>query len=125
MIPESIVGEVDALRRASYEVEAIEAEGWFNVVFSKYRLPPGYNKPDTTLLIKLPLSYRNGKPDMFWTEEDLRLQSGAIPRSADSIESALGKQWRRFSWHPQNWNPATDDLTTYLEFVNQRLAQAV
>lgn len=117
MIPEFIVGEVDALRRAGYEVEAIEAEGWFNVVFSKYRLPPGYNKPDTTLLFKLPLSYRNGKPDMFWTEEDLRLQSGVIPRSADSIESAV-------SWHPQNWNPATDDVTTYLEFVNQRLAQA-
>jgi len=125
MIPDFIIEEIEALRGAGYKVEVIEAEGWFNVVFTSYPLPSGYNKPATDLLARLPLSYRNGKPDMFWTDTDLRLQNGGTPRSADSVEQALGKQWRRFSWHAQNWNPATDNLSTYLEFVNRRLAQAV
>jgi hypothetical protein len=61
---------------------------------------------------------------MFWTDQDLTLEGGGIPRNADSIETALEKPWRRFSWHPQNWNPGTDNLRTFLEFVNARLAKA-
>ena len=125
MIPEFVTQEVEALRHAGYVVEVIEADGWLNVVFPNHGLPPGYNKRATQLLVRLPLSYCNGKPDMFWADEDLRLQNGGIPRSADCLEPALGKHWRRFSWHLQNWNPATDNLFTYLEFVNRRLAQAV
>ena len=125
MMPDFLLEEIESLRRGGLKVERSEAEGWFNVVFLGYPLPPGYNKPAADLLLKLPLSYRNGKPDMFWTDVDLRLQNGNIPRSADSVERALDREWRRFSWHPQDWNPATDDLQTYLEFVNRRLAQAV
>lgn len=60
---------------------------------------------------------------MFWTDVGLGLKDGQTPRSADHIEEALGKQWRRFSWHPQNWNPGVDNLRTYLEFVNNRLSK--
>jgi Prokaryotic E2 family E len=125
MIPEFLSGEIEQLRAKGYTVEVTEAEGWFNVVFPNYPLPSGFNKAVTQLLIKLPLSYRNGKPDMFWVDEDLTLKNGSVPRSGDSIEPALGRKWRRFSWHPQNWNPASDNLTTYLEFVNNRLSKAV
>ena len=125
MIPEFLNEEIAQLRAVDYSVDVTEAEGWFNVVFSNYPLPSGFNKAVTQLLIKLPLSYRNGKPDMFWVDEDLTLKEGGVPKSADSIEQALEKKWRRFSWHPQNWNPATDNLTTYLEFVNNRLSKAV
>lgn len=123
MIPAFITEEIEQLRAEGHAVEVTEAEGWFNVVFSSYPLPPGYSKELTQLLIRLPLSYRNGKPDMFWVDEDMKLKGGGVPRSADSIEPALGKRWRRFSWHPQNWNPAGDNVKTYLEFVNRRLAQ--
>ncbi len=95
------------------------------MIVHNYSLPPGFNKASTELLIKAPMSYRNGRPDMFWTDEDLTLNNGGIPRNADSIEMALGKRWRRFSWHPQNWNPGVDNLRTYLEFINARLAKGV
>ena len=62
---------------------------------------------------------------MFWTDTDLVLAGGQVPKNADLIETILGGQWRRFSWHPQNWNPGADDLCTYLEFVNDRLAKGV
>jgi hypothetical protein len=62
---------------------------------------------------------------MFWVESDVTLATGAIPKNGDSVEQALGRHWRRFSWHLQNWNPGRDDLKTYLEFVNSRLAKCV
>lgn len=125
MLPPQLVEEVEELRREGTAIELIEAEGWANVVIRKHIVPKGYSKGLTDLLMKFPLSYPNGRPDMFWTDEDLTLDGGKIPQSADSIETVLGSRWRRFSWHPQNWNPGVDNLRTYLEFVNNRLAKVV
>jgi hypothetical protein len=125
MITGIITSEVEQLRASGYSADLIEAEGWFNLIFSNYTLPPGYTKSATQLLIKLPLSYPNGKPDMFWVDEDVLLKNGSVPQSAEVVEQLLNKKWRRFSWHPQNWNPSVDNVTTYLEFINRRLAKAV
>jgi len=94
-------------------------------LFRDYAVPPGYNAPTTTLLLRFPLSYPNGQPDMFWTDPTLTRADGGNPQNADQFEEPLGQRWRRFSWHPQRWNPAKDDLRTYLEFVNTGLARAV
>lgn len=125
MLPQQLVQEVEELRKEGYSIELIETEGWANVVFHNYPILSGYSKALTKLLLKIPISYPNGQPDMFWTNVDLTLKDGQVPRSAEQIESAIGKQWRRFSWHPQNWNPGVDNLRTYLEFVNNRLSKIV
>lgn len=125
MLPEQIVREVEELQKDGYSIDLIDAEGWANVVFHSYALPSGYNKKSTDLLLRFPISYPHGRPDMFWTDHDLTLVGGGIPKNADVVEPALGKKWRRFSWHPKNWNPGADNLCTYLEFVNNRLAKAV
>jgi hypothetical protein len=124
VLPSPITDEVNTLKEEGYTVEVIESEGWANIVFHSYPVPPQFSKPFTDLLVKLPLSYPNGRPDMFWTDDDLAFKDGRIPRSAEQIETALGKRWRRFSWHPQNWIPGTDNLQTYLEFVNNRFAKS-
>jgi len=124
MIPEQIDKEIEDLRKEDHSIDLIEADGWANIVFHNFSVPPGYSKAMTTLLIKLPMSYPNGRPDMFWTDEDLILKYGRLPRNADVIETALGKNWRRFSWHPQSWNPGADNFCTYLEFVNSGLIKA-
>jgi len=59
---------------------------------------------------------------MFWTDNDLRLESGNGQANTNE-EIILGKKWLRFSWHPQKWNPGTDNVETFLEFVNRRLTQ--
>jgi len=125
MIPEHIEKEIEGLRKEAYLIDLIEAEGFANLIFHDYALPVGYSKAATDLLIKLPMSYPNGRPDMFWTDEDLILKDGRIPKNADVIETALGNKWRRFSWHPQGgWNPGADNLRTYLEFVDSGLRKA-
>lgn len=123
MIPEHIAREVDLLRQDGLQVDASEIPGWWCVVIHALRLPNGYSKAATEVLLKLPRAYPNGKPDMFWTDEDLKLASGEVPRRADVVECLLGKQWRRFSWHPGNWRPGNDDLRTFVSFVRARLAR--
>ena len=124
MAPEQLLEELGLLREQGYEVELIEADGFANLVFRSYRLPASLSRATTDLLVKIPLSYPNGRPDMFWTETDVLLKDGGVPRSAESIETILGRQWRRFSWHPQAWNPGFDSTFTFLEFVNDRLRRA-
>ena len=124
MIPTQIVDEVSTLKDEGNSVEVIEAEGWVNVIFSNYAVPPKFSKTSITLLVKLPLSYPNGRPEMFWTDVDLLFKDGRTPRSAEQIETVVGRQWRRFSWYPTSWNPGADNLRTYLEFINNRLAKS-
>jgi hypothetical protein len=124
MANETLLQELEGLREFGYVVEMVDADGMVNIIFENYSVPPIYNKQYTTLLLRLPVSYPNSNPDMFWTETDLLCANGQTPKNADSIETHIGKQWRRFSWHPQNWKPGTGNLCMYLEFVNNGLMQA-
>jgi len=123
VLPRDLLDDVAIVKGLGYRVTVVEADSIGNVVFTDYSVPLGYSKTTSTLLVRAPLSYRNGRPDMFWTDIDLMLAQGGVPAQAENIETYLGRQWRRFSWHLQNWNPATDDLRTYLEFVDNRLAK--
>jgi hypothetical protein len=114
--------ELEASRQNGRELEVREADGLIYVIIKNYLLPAGYNKQHTRLLLKIPLSYPNGNPDMFWVDPDLRLASGGSQANAN-IENVLGEPWLRFSWHPQKWNPGMDNLNTFMEFVNRRLIQ--
>ncbi|TDA63524.1 MAG: hypothetical protein D9V45_14100 [Chloroflexi bacterium] len=124
MVSDILQDELNVLSLEGYVLKLIEAEGFANILFQKYPLPLSYNSTFTDLLLRLPLSYPNGKPDMFWTDERLQLISGKTPKSADVIETYLGRRWRRFSWHASTWNPGIDNLKVYLEFVNTGLEKA-
>jgi hypothetical protein len=114
--------EIQLSKQNGAELEGREADGLIYIIIKNHALPPGYNKQYTRLLLKIPLSYPNGNPDMFWTDPDLRLASGASQANTN-IENVLGEPWLRFSWHPQKWNPGIDNLNTFIEFVNRRLVQ--
>jgi hypothetical protein len=124
MAPDILLKEIAGLRESGYGVVLVEEDGFVNVILERYPLPPLYNKQSTKLLLRIPISYPNGSPDMFWTDPDLLCAGGQIPTNADSLETHVGQQWRRFSWHPQGWNPGTGSLLMYLEFVNQGLTKA-
>jgi hypothetical protein len=121
-MPQLLPLEIDHLRAEGHEIDVYDDSGLLLLVIKAYPLPRGYNKTTTNLLLKIPLSYPNGKLDMFWTDSDLRLQE-SNGQAATTVENILGRQWLRFSWHPQKWNPAADNLFTFLEFVNRRLMQ--
>lgn len=124
MLPAQLIDEVKALCEGGLTAILTEADGMANVEIVKYTVSSGhYNKETIDLLLRLPFSYPNGKPDMFWVDENFVLKDGKVPKAAEVIETWLGKRRRRFSWHLSSWNPGADNLLTYLEFINNRLAK--
>jgi Prokaryotic E2 family E len=115
--------EMEELREKGFSVARSVSVKLVILIIEGYPLPAGWSKDATQLMLKLPVSYPNGKPDMFWTDEDLLLAGGGVPHKGDVIEEVNGKKWRRFSWHPKSWTPGCDDIHTFLAFVDQRLAQ--
>jgi hypothetical protein len=124
MFPIQLVAEVEELRQEGIEIDLFEADGLANIILRSWPIPSAMNKSSSDVLLRIPMGYPGAKIDMFWTDVDLRLRNGSIPRSADSIETVANRQWRRFSWHPNSWNPGIDNLRTYLEFVLVRLSRA-
>lgn len=122
VLTDSIREAASVLEVMGYAVTLHEEGGHGVLVIADYPLRSGWSKPSTTLLLKLTPSFPAGKPDMFWTDEDLVLANGAVPKQAGHIEVIRGKPWRRFSWHPASWKPGVDDIRTFFEFVARRLA---
>lgn len=98
-----------------------QPDGWIFLVLAAYPLGGHFNRPSADLLIKVPPMFPYAGPDMFWTDPDVRLADGRMPANT-SIESILGREWLRFSWHPAGWRQGVDTLATYLAFIDRRLA---
>lgn len=136
MLVPQLDSEIKRLRQL-YTVDVVEEDSVINVVIRGFPTSGLYNKPTTNLLLRVPRSYPDAGLDMFWTDPELTLRDGGTPANAqqleryaalDSIPDFAGKQWRRFSWHPQSntphrWNPNVDNLESYLEFVRKRFSK--
>lgn len=121
-LPPQLSQELELLKTEGYNIEVSEESSSFCVVFKDYNLPEGiWNKDKTDLLIIAQTVYPNAKLDMFWVAPGLKLADGRMPQAGDVEESHCGKTWQRFSWHAEKWNPARDNITTYLELINHRL----
>lgn len=121
-LPPKLVRELEILKK-SHIVEVTEDQACANVIFKKFPLGEGFSQATADLLIRIPLSYPDSGPDMFWTEPTVMLADTKVPQSAESFEEHCNRRWRRFSWHRKQWNPVTDDVESHLEFVRKRLAQ--
>jgi hypothetical protein len=122
-LPPQLETDLHSLRDLGYVVEASREGNRIFVIFEDYPLPNGWNKNKTKLLIMSDISYPNSKLDMFWVDEDVRLANGVMPQGGGSMENYLGRRWHRFSWHVQKWNPAVDNIKTYLGTIDSRLMQ--
>lgn len=119
-LPPRLAKEIEQLESRP---EITEDGSVINLVFRNYSIPPGYNRPTADLLVRVPLSYPDAGPDMFWMSPPLTLASGVFPQAANSMETYASQQWQRFSWHT-NWKPNTDNLHGYLHFIRRRLERA-
>src|SRR5947209_4992521 len=121
MIPEELLADLKTLHERGLLCEITEDGQRIFLIFRDYPLPLGvYNVPKTDLLIFTTPHYPNAGFDMFWVSPELRLQNGGVPKSADSIETYIGKTWRRFSYHPYNvrpWSPSEDSVISFVAYV--------
>jgi hypothetical protein len=95
------------------------------VVLHALPLPGGtYAVRRTDVLFMTDVQYPLSAMDMFWTDPAVLLSDGSVPAGGDSIETYLGRQWRRFSWHRNGvWNPAGNCLLDHVEFMQARFDQ--
>jgi len=98
-----------------------DAGGWFFLVVSDYALPTGYTPNRVQLLLKLPPTFPDAAPDMFWLYPEVKAPTGNMPRST-STERLLNQDWQRFSWHlvPGAWKPGVSSLRDYLRCIAAR-----
>ena len=107
-----------------YAFEVIEDPAFINLVFGAFPLGEGYSADRSELLVKVPRSYPDAGPDMFWVDPGVTLASGVVPQSAEHVETHLNRPWRRFSWHRQgSWNPNVDNMHSHIEFIRRRLRE--
>jgi hypothetical protein len=95
--------------------------GWSHLVLSGYSLPDGFTPSTVDLLLKLPPTFPEAAPDMFWVCPPVKAPNGCPPR-ATSAERLLGKDWQRFSWHlaAGAWKPGVSTLRDYMRCVAGR-----
>jgi hypothetical protein len=106
----------------------IEQEGaQVYVILRGLALPAGaYRVATTDVLFITNSQYPLSAMDMFWTDLAVLRPDGSIPTGGDSIETYLGRQWRRFSWHRNGiWNPSGNCLLDHFEFMQARFVQNV
>ncbi len=126
---------LEELRRHADELEAaagirsqlVDSGPQIFVILQKVPLPAATYRADTAdVLFITDHQYPLSAMDMFWTEVDVVRSDGSVPAGAESIETYVGRQWRRFSWHRNGvWNPAGNCLLDHFEFMQARFAMDV
>lgn len=124
-VDKSLLLEDDAryLSGKQYRYSEEGMGGWVHVIVEDFALPCAYTPRTCRLLIRIPPGYPNANPDMFWTQPDIRLASGAVPQATECHETYNGQSWQRWSRHiPQGcWRPGTDNLQTFLRMIRLEL----
>jgi hypothetical protein len=112
-------------RAIGLSVTVVEADNRFYIEVHDVPLPSGIYQPETTdVLMIADRQYPFSAMDMFWTNVDVLLTSGQIPRSAGCVQQHIGRSWRRFSWHRNSiWNSNGNPLLDHFAFVEQRFQQ--
>lgn len=111
-------------RVSGLKVDVLEEDGRLHVLLYSVVLPVGLFRIDVTdVLFITDQQYPLSALDMFWTELEVVLPDGRVPQNAESIETYIGRPWRRFSWHRNGvWNPAGNGLLDHFAVMEQRWA---
>ena len=122
MLPESDLAFLKA-RNLSYSANA--EGGMVAVIVQDWQVPPGYDRTESDLLIRLPVGYPDVQPDMWWFDPPVRLPSGGPIPATDSIEAYGSRQWQRWSRHfaAGQWKSGIDGLESYLALIYSELAR--
>lgn len=113
------------LTSRGFEYVATLDGGFINVVIRSYPIPAGYDHAESDLLVRLPATWPDGKPDMFWFDPPLTRADRRIPDRANATTVVGGRKWQRWSRHIQSgWRSGIDRLANYLAIVNRHLVDA-
>ena len=97
------------------------------IVLRAFRLPTGFDRPQSDLLLRLNAGYPDVAPDMWWFDPPIRrIDNQPIP-ATEVIERRLGRSWQRWSRHfvAGQWRSGIDGLESFLALIRRELERSV
>ena len=97
------------------------------VVLPSFRLPTGFDRTESDLLVRLSPGYPDVAPDMWWFDPPVRRRDGQPIPATEVIERYLGRSWQRWSRHfaAGQWRSGVDGLESFLALVRKELERYV
>ena len=97
------------------------------VVLRGFNLPPGFNRPQADLLLRISPGYPDVPLDMWWFDPPVKRADGQTIPATEVMEHHLGRSWQRWSRHlPAGlWRSGTDGLESFLALVRRELEKWV
>ena len=136
--PEELLPEGDAtfLKEKYSDARVYEVGNEVHVLLPSFPFPAAYQPRTADMLVRLPAGYPDVKPDMFWTNPDVKLGSGAwpvrsdyheIPGSGNGVEVYKQVSWQRWSRHsnPTDWRVGIDGLRNFIGTIKRELERQV
>ena len=114
--------EMEQLRARYPQIEYDETGlGWFRI--RNFRLPPGWNRETTDLLVMLPPGHPATPPRCFYVQPGLRLASNAAAKGDSNERAHLhGEEWTRFGCDTKEWHPSFS-LETFMGAIERSLQE--
>ena len=119
--------DIDQLARRRIDYAVASESNMTCVVIRAYALPPGYDRAQSDLLLRLSPGYPDVPPDMWWFDPPVKLAGGGSVQATESIEQHLGRSWQRWSRHfsAGQWQSGIDSLESFLALINKELVRCV
>ena len=114
--------EMEQLRARYPQLEYDESGlGWFRI--RNFRLPPGWNRETTDLLVMLPPEYPMVPPGRFFVKPGLRLaSSNAAAGGYSESTRELDEEWAWFGCSVDGWDPIYS-LETFMGVIERSLRE--
>jgi len=120
---------MEALQRLSFHFPLCVNDDHKFVVVGGVRLPPGYNRDHTPLLIELPADFPCSPPGIagrrVFVPPDLRFRGRRLadihPGTTPRFSTPGFGPWAWLCYEAINWNPLKDNLITFIEMVRADL----
>jgi hypothetical protein len=93
------------------------------IIFPGFKLPPGYDRQASDLLLRLLPGFPDVPPDMWWFNPAIRLADGRVVPATEVTEHHLGRTWQRWSRHFNSgqWRSGIDSLESFLALIRREL----
>lgn len=117
--------DIEYLSSKGYTFDVSQQGSDVHIIIQDYAFPEAYHPRQASLLIIIPAGYPNAKPDMFWTNPDIRMINGSWPKSSEVHQDFQGMNWQRWSRHLNNWRSGVDNLKTYMASVRKEINKGI
>ncbi len=124
---ERIQEEIELLQKQYGAIEYGPKVEW--ILFKEFKLPPGWDRKKTELLVLIPPGYPSTPPDNFYVPVGFKTGNNTPIKAYSEPVPHLGRSWGQFSYHLDGeWHPSAnildgDNVLTFMLKVLERLRE--